>query len=135
MDLRDQILKADDLPREPADDEAARAWGLAPGTLCVGVMSGEDRDSYYAGFYDEKGNERADRLENLTARLLVRALVDATGKRIFTNEDMPALGQKSSQVLDALGKDARRLNGIGAEAAKAAAGNSVPSPSGGSPSG
>ena len=49
-------------------------------------------------------------LDNIRARLVSFTAVDDAGKRIFTNEDAIALGQKSATALERCVKVAQKLN-------------------------
>ena len=51
-------------------------------------------------------------LANLRARLVALCAVDADGKRIFADDDIPALGGKASAPLDRLFSAAQELNGL-----------------------
>lgn len=72
---------------------------------------------------------------NQRAKLVSRAIVDADGKRVFTDEDAAALGTQPSALIGKLFDVAARLSGMGPDAEAAAEGNSDAVPSDGSPSG
>jgi hypothetical protein len=104
---RDLILSADDVKREKV---SVPEWG---GDLFVATMSGTARDAWEQTLVVRKNGKTEPNLENMRARLVVACLVDEAGNRIFKDEDAPALGKKSSRVLERLAKVAQRLNGIG----------------------
>lgn len=100
MDLRLQILQAEDRPRKAVP---LPEWGL--GELYVATLSAADRDDYERwAFGDERSNYRA--------KLVCRALVDEHGQRVFTDEDATALGHKSAAVVSRLFDAAVKLNGL-----------------------
>lgn len=102
---KDLILSADDLKKEEID---VPEWG---GKVCIRTMRGEERDSFEQSIFDGQGTVK-DKLDNVRARLLVLVLVDEAGNRLFTDQDIPALGKKSAGVLDRLFEVAKRLNRI-----------------------
>jgi hypothetical protein len=108
MDIRSQILQADDLPTEKVE---VIEWGV---TVYVRMMSGRDRDLFESQMLDlsEKGN----RLDNFRARLCVLCCVDETGKRIFKDGDIAVVGNKSGRALDKVFEVASRLNKMTEEA-------------------
>jgi len=100
---RDEILAADDVARKTVK---VPEWG---GEVVVVTMSGEQRDEWEQAIQDGKGGARVD---NVSARLLAFCLVDDNGKRLFSIDDVTALGRKSSKVLSRLTDVAMRLNGL-----------------------
>ncbi len=102
MSLKDAILKAVDRKREAVD--VSEFWPEAK-TVYIAVMDGTARDSWECNVRDAL-NEKKD----LTALYLVRCLEDENGARIFTDEDVTALGSKNWQALDKLYDVAVRLN-------------------------
>jgi len=112
MLTRDEILQRPDMAPVKAD---VPEWG---GVVYVRPLTGAERDSYEASQYTMQGDKLERHLENLRARLLVRAICDESGKRLFTDADAPALGEKSAAVLGRLFVVAQRLSGMTAEAAE-----------------
>jgi len=51
-------------------------------------------------------------LANVRARLCAISIVDETGKRMFSDEDVRALGRKSAAALDRVFAAAQRLSGL-----------------------
>src|SRR5690242_17693330 len=103
---RDQILAADDLPRQLV---LLPEWG---GEAYVRTLSGAERDHWEAGIRDEE--DEVD-VENIRARFAVLVLVDDTGKRLFSDADAEALGQKAGPALDRIYQAAAKLNKLKAE--------------------
>lgn len=104
MSLRDEILAADDLPREPL---VVKEWGK---TVWVRTLSGTERDAFEASNVRQKGKATEFHRANLRARLAVLVVCDADGKRLFSDEDATALGRKSGAALDRIFDLANRLN-------------------------
>lgn len=108
----EQILAANDREHEDVD---VPEWG---GTVRVIGLSAADRDAYEAALAaTTKGDATAmARLQNFRAKLVVKALVDADGKRLFSDADAKELGTKSGKVIDRLFDVVRRLSGMGKDA-------------------
>ncbi len=100
------ILAANDLPSESV---TVPEWG---GDVLVRTMSGTDRDAFEASLLDKDG-----RMQNARARLVALSLCDASGTRLFEDNEIAALGLKSARALDRVFSVAQRLNGIGTEQA------------------
>jgi len=100
MDLRHQILSAEDRPRHSV---ALPEWGIDE--LFVDSLSAADRDDYERwAFGDDRSNYRS--------KLVCRALVDAQGNRVFSDDDATALGHKSAKVVSRVFDLALKLNGL-----------------------
>jgi hypothetical protein len=104
MLTRDQILAANDLPREEVE---VPEWG---GTIMVGAMTGTDRDAFEESILLEDGKAN---LQNMRARLAACCIVDQEGRRLFSLHDIEALGKKSAKALERVTKVAQRLNRLG----------------------
>ncbi|KPL27960.1 MAG: hypothetical protein AMJ72_05845 [Acidithiobacillales bacterium SM1_46] len=115
---KEQILQADDLRREQV---VVPDWD---GSVFVQTMTGIDRDAFELSLTkDGKAS-----IENMRAKLCARTIVDENGNRLFTEDDVEALGKKSGTALDRIFEVAQRLNGIGADAMEKLAKNSEPTP-------
>ena len=126
MLTRDQIQQAQDLKTETV---AVPEWG---GDVIVSEMTGFARDGFEQSIAGVDGGKRD--LSNLRARLLVRTLVDEAGIRLYADDEIGLLGNKSATVLDRLFAVAQRLNVLGAEHEAAAEKNLDAVPSGDSTS-
>lgn len=102
---REQILEADDLPREPVK---VPEWG---GTIFVRTMTGLERDEFESAIIADKG--KTD-MKNFRARLAALTITDEDGNRLFKSTDMAALGRKSASALDRVFAVAQKLNGMSA---------------------
>jgi hypothetical protein len=120
MSLRDQILKAEDIPHE---DVEVPEWGV---TVRVQGLTGTERDAYEAKMIALKqgGQDIELRLSDFRSKLVVRCLVDPeTGERVFGDKDVAKLGGKSAQVILRLFDVARQLSGLTERAVEEAKGN------------
>lgn len=101
---RDAILKSSDLP---FDDVAVPEWG---GVVRVRGMSGRERDALEQQLVGADGKRRS--VENFRARVVVMCAVDGEGKRLFTVNDVEALGAKSALALGRVFEAALRMSGL-----------------------
>lgn len=127
---RDQILQADDLPREIV---SVPEWG---GEVWVRGLTGEERAAYMQALVDidDKGKAKP-KIGAGELKLAQLSMCDDSGNRLFRdNKDLEALGRKSAQALRRVVKVAEKLSGLGADAVDEAEGNSEPTPSGDSTS-
>lgn len=125
MNLRDQILQADDLPRVPL---VVPEWhGI---TVHIRTMTGRDRDRFEALFAN-KGSVPAD----FRTRLAVMTVCDEQGVPAFSDADIPALSGKSSAALDRIMEAACKLNKLRPKDYDELGKGSASTPSGAGPSG
>lgn len=99
LTIRQKILQAQDKPTYPV---SVPEW--CEDDLYIRTLSAADRDEWETKLDKEPGNFRA--------RLVVMALVDADGNRVFEDEDAVALGTKSSAVVSRLFNKASKVNGL-----------------------
>ena len=104
---RDAILAAVDIKTETV---AVPEWG---GEVLVGAMNGAARDEWEQSLIRRVGSKSEPNLANVRARLVAATVVDENGQRMFSADDVEALGQKSSAALERVCKVAQRLNGLG----------------------
>jgi hypothetical protein len=103
---RDAILGAEDRTFEEVD---CPEWG---GTVRLRSISGAERDNYEQGLIQQRGNSRQMNMRNARAKLIVLCAVDEAGRRMFTEQDVSALGRKNAKPLDRLFDACRRLSGL-----------------------
>jgi len=103
---RDQILQVQDLPTE---DVEIPEWN---GTVRVRGLTGAERDKFEASIVTRKGNKAEFNPENMRAKLVAMCVVDENGNRIFTDDDVKALGKKSASALDKIFQVAQKLSGL-----------------------
>lgn len=114
---RDDILGAYDQVTETVD---VPEWG---DKVNVRSLTGRELDHYNASIRKQVGNQMVVQ-PNVRARLLVLALVDDAGVRLFTDKDVDLVGRKNSKAIDRLWDVAARLSGLSEEAQEAMEGNS-----------
>jgi hypothetical protein len=85
------ILAADDSKKIEVD---VPEWG---GSVFIKVMSGTERDRFESEFVGDKKN-----VDMVRAKLVSKCLCDEDGDRLFSEEEVPQLGEKSAAVLDRL---------------------------------
>lgn len=105
-----QIIEAQDIQKELVK---VPEWG---GDVYVKMMTGKERDTFESSLFETKGDDRKQNLVNMRARLAAMTIVDDNGTRLFSDDDVNALGKKSARALDRIFKVAQKLNGIGADA-------------------
>lgn len=113
---KNDILKAPDIKTEEVDVTAW--WG---GAVLVRGMTGAQRDRFEG---EQAGLAGAERFKNLRARWCAECIVDEKGDRLFSEDEVVALGEKSAAPLDVIFDAAMRLSGIDSKAAENAAKNS-----------
>lgn len=99
---RESILSASDLPFE---DVEVPEWG---GMVRIRTMTGTERDA----FEQEMVKDGRMSFANVRARLVGRCAILPTGERLFSDDDIQALGAKSAAGLDRVFGVAQRLNGL-----------------------
>ena len=107
---RDAILGAADFVTA---DVPVPEWG---GTVRVKGLTGRERDAYEASIISGKGKNRDVNLRNARAKLVVVAVIDDAGSRVFDDADVVALGQKSALALQRVFDKAAELAGLDDEA-------------------
>ena len=103
---RDQILTADDIETREVD---VPEWG---GTVRLKSLTGRERDAFEASNRILRGKEFVPNPVDIRARLVIRALVDETGNRLFKDTEAGALGAKSGAVLDRLYDIVAEMSGM-----------------------
>jgi len=108
---RSDILGAADLPREFVRTPEW-AGGDPEAGVYVRTITGAERDEFEQGTLERRGRNIEVNLANIRAKLVAVCAADETGKQIFTEEDVAALGRKSAAPLDRLFSAAQRLSGF-----------------------
>jgi hypothetical protein len=101
---KDAILSADDLPTE---DVEVPEWG---GSVRVKALAGKDRDAFEASMQQQRGKEYVRNMANVRAKLVAKTVVDENGERMFAENEINALGQKSAAALDRIFEVAAKLS-------------------------
>ena len=100
------ILAANDLKSE---DVEVPEWG---GAVRVRSFTGRERDAFEASMVRGEGRDRKVDLTNMRARLVGLTVIDETGQRLFTDDEVDLLGAKSGAALDRIFAIAQKLNGL-----------------------
>ena len=100
------ILTANDLQTE---DIEVPEWG---GAVRVRSFTGRERDAFESSMVRGDGRDRKVDLTNMRARLVGLTVIDETGQRLFTDEEVDLLGAKSGAALDRVFAVAQKLNGL-----------------------
>ena len=100
------ILAAQDLQTE---DVEVPEWG---GAVRVRSFTGRERDAFESSMVRGDGRDRKVDLTNMRARLVGLTVIDETGQRLFTDEEVDLLGAKSGAALDRVFAIAQKLNGL-----------------------
>ncbi|RJP53627.1 MAG: hypothetical protein C4583_04375 [Anaerolineaceae bacterium] len=124
----EEILSADDIP---SCDEYVPEWG---GWVHLVGLDGREASQFSKRMVRiVNGKPVAQGLDNFMAKLLADTIRDPqTNQRMFTVEQVEALGRKSAMVLKRLAAKASELSGMSEEANEAAEKNSE-TPDGDSP--
>lgn len=104
---REAILSVQDIEQEKVE---VPQW---KGFVYVRSLNGKERDAFEASCMEKKGKTREVNMANMRAKLVAMTTVDADGKRLFTEADVGALGDKNAGALDLIFSVAQRLSGIG----------------------
>lgn len=115
---RDAILQAEDLPTEDIEVEE---WG---GAVRVRALTGAERDAFEQSIVEQRGKSTRVNMRNIRAKLVALTVVDADGKRLFSDKDAELLGKKSAAALDRVFEVAQRLSGLSPEDMEELSGNS-----------
>ena len=89
------------------------------GSVKIRVMSGTERDRFEGEFVG--GSKSVDMVR---AKLVAKCLCDEDGTRLFTEAEIPQLGEKSAAVLDKLFTECMKLNRFTKDDVEEMAGNS-----------
>lgn len=103
---RDEALGYLDLQVEPVK---IPEWGGK--ILYVRRLSGEERDIFEDLTFGAEGSQK-DRLRNFRAKLVCLCACNEKGERLFTQDDIEALGKKSASALERIYRVAERLCGF-----------------------
>lgn len=121
-------LSADDL-RQMAQQMSDRViekvqvpeWRKA---VYVRSLTGRERDEYEASMLEFRGKKTRQNMGNLRARLLVLAICDRDGRRIYNRGDAELLGNLNAAGVDRVFEVAQRLSGLTGDDIEELAGNS-----------
>lgn len=107
---KDEILSMDDIPVERV---VVPEWKNRAVMICG--LTAAAKNSYQSSLIEINGKSRKVKLENSTAKLLQKCIVDAARQPLFSETEILRLGTKSAAVLERLAKIASRLSGMDEE--------------------
>jgi hypothetical protein len=114
----EQILAANDLEKEAID---IPEWG---GKVWIRTMMADERDSYEQEFVDlRRGYTKKGKMKSVRAKFCALVLCDENMQRLFTEEQVVALGEKSAKALDRVFEAGLKLNGFSQNDVEVLAGN------------
>jgi hypothetical protein len=103
---RDSILQASDIRKELV---AVPEWG---GEVYVRSLSAKERDEFESSMLTFKGKTQEVNLRQARAKLAALSICDEEGKRLFSDADVAALGNKSASAMQRVWTVAQRLSAI-----------------------
>lgn len=105
----DDILGTDDLVIEyvPVPE-----WGNGKGGVYVRSLRGDELDEYQGSMLVRQGNKQVMTYANMRAKLCAKAICDASGKRMFSDAQIPLLALKNAAGLSRVFEVASRLSGL-----------------------
>ena len=105
---REQIDKAQDLLREVVD---VPEWGDGA-QVVITSMGADERDAWEASMIETRGNSQRMNYRQARAKLVSRCMVDESGKRLYSDSEIDALGKRNGAVIDRLFSVAKRINAL-----------------------
>jgi hypothetical protein len=114
---REQILTVDDLPRK---EVPVPKWN---DTVWLRTITAAERDAYMLSARPVAEGEEPN-YENFRARLLVYAICDAQGNRLFKDGEDDLVGAKCADAIMLLFREAQALNGLAPDSVEDARKNS-----------
>ena len=106
---RDDILQAKDIKIELVPTPG---WG---GEVYVKGLNGAERDKFEGSLIIMRGKDKQMNMANIRAKLASMSICDEKGKRLFNENDVQALSQKSASELQRVFAVAQKLSGISDE--------------------
>ncbi len=103
---RDAIFAAKDL--ETAEVEVPE-WN---GTVLIRGLTGRERDEFEASILERRGKRMIPNVANIRAKLVVKCVIDADGKRLFADTDANELGEHSAAAVNRIYEAAAKLSGL-----------------------
>lgn len=79
-------------------------------TVYVRSMTSDERDEWEAGQYQLNGANIVANRKQVRARLILRCLCDADGKRVFGDNDLSMIGGLDARLTDPLYEAAYKIN-------------------------
>ena len=105
---RDQVFAARDIKREVMD---VPEWG---GKIAIWGMTGLQKGTFESALMATKGKSQTENWKRFRSAMLVKCCYDGLqdgANRVFRDQDIDALNEKSAAVLDRLFQKAQDLSG------------------------
>jgi hypothetical protein len=125
---KQQIINADDLRTE---DIECPEWG---GSVRVRALTAKERDAYEASLMKRDGKKYVSNFVNARAKLVGLCLIDDGGARLFNDDEVSSLGEKSCIAMNRVFEACQRLAGLSQEDIDDLVKKSEPGLNGSSPS-
>ena len=103
---RDDILAVNDRPMK---EVPVPVWGDGA-SVWLRMISAAERDRYF--LMTRKGDTFEANPDNFRAKLLVFAICDEEGKRLFADDEAELLGRKCGDAINLLFGEASKINGL-----------------------
>jgi len=94
------------------------------GSVWVKGMTAADRSRFERQFSLASGKRNKRKTQEIRERLIVACVCDEQGNKLFTQEDVGAIGAQSAMIIEKIVDVAQRLCGMANEDVEAMAGNS-----------
>lgn len=94
------------------------------GSVFVKGMTAKDRTAFEKQFQTPSGKPNKVRIAEIRERLVVATVCDENRNPLFTEADIPAIGEQSAAVVERLVSVAQRLCGMTNQDVESLAGNS-----------
>ena len=108
---RTEILEANDIKIQ---EVAVPEWGEDAAVYVKG-MTGAERDKFEGSLITLRGKDKQMNMANIRAKLASMTICDEKGKRLFNENDVQSLSQKSAAALQRVFAVAQKLSGISDE--------------------
>ena len=109
---RDAILNAADLKHEDVD--ATEWWGC---WIRIREMNALEKHEFGIQLLGDDGEAHLSRMApDMMTRIVMMCVVDKIGNRVFTDEDVQALGKKNPAPIELIASKVFALSGMGADA-------------------
>lgn len=119
---REDILEASDLQYALVD---VSEWANGKTSkVLVRSLTGAERDALEESMVVGKGKNQKMSYTHFRAKLVVKAIIDKEGNRVFTEKDILALSRKNASPLGRVAETVTRLSGISKDDVDEMMGNS-----------
>jgi hypothetical protein len=82
------------------------------GTVMIRGLTGRERDDFEASMMERRGKHMVPNVANVRAKLIVKCVIDESGKRVFTDQDANEMGEHSAAAVNRIYEAASKLSGL-----------------------